>query len=446
MFSVSGAARIRFLLAVVSLTLLLTATGCLDVKIGDKTYPKDTEYLTVTDNNIEDYAVFNRFDKLKTLDLTSIDISPAEFDSISSKVKDSVQILWNVPLGNRKFPNFTRSLDISPELNLTDAAALRYFVNLNAVTVTSIPPSELLAKICGTVREVNPQAVINCSTSVYGVEVDSETELLDLNALPIDDLTELDYLLTALPNIKTAEICSCVLDHEVIAALRDKHPDCKVVWTIRFNKYVVRTDAQVFSILGKMKYMDLTSEALSPLFRYCTDMRALDLGHCNISDLSEMTHMKHLHTLILADNSVKDVSPLAQLPELNYIEIQYNKIKDATPFGELANLEDLYIVENHGLKNISVVTNCKKLKKLDYCACGIGGSEYYNIKKVLPDCNINRTYLGGGNLRYWRAFNEKNKKIREAFAHWKTVKEFPDWQNEVLWERDVYDFSGQKAE
>ena len=177
MFSVSGAARIRFLLAVVSLTLLLTATGCLDVKIGDKTYPKDTEYLTVTDNNIEDYAVFNRFDKLKTLDLTSIDISPAEFDSISSKVKDSVQILWNVPLGNRKFPNFTRSLDISPELNLTDAAALRYFVNLNAVTVTSIPPSELLAKICGTVREVNPQAVINCSTSVYGVEVDSETEL-----------------------------------------------------------------------------------------------------------------------------------------------------------------------------------------------------------------------------------------------------------------------------
>ena len=434
------------ILSVISFSMILLVTGCFDVRVNGKSYPKETEYFTVTDKNIEDYSIFNKFDHLKTLDLTSIDISPSEYDSISSKVNDRTVILWNVPLGNKKFSNISRTLDISPDLNITDASVIKYFISLNSVKISSIPSSELLLNICKSAREVNPDVVINCSTSVYGVDVGSETDFLDLNAVEIDDLTELDCLLGAMPNIKTVEICSCKLENEVIAALKDKYPDRKIVWAIRISKNVIRTDAQVFSILGKMKYNDLTSEAFSPLFRYCTELRALDLGHCNVSDLSEITNLKHLHTLILADNSVSDVSPLAELKELVYIEIQYNKIKDATPFGELPNLEDLYIVHNSGLRNITALANCKKLKRAQFAACHINMAEYSSLRKQVPeDCHLTFEDYGVMTLTHWRVYHDKNRKIREAFANWKNVKEYLSWDNAVLWDRNAYDFTSKKS-
>ena len=439
--SMAAGTRLRLWMAVLSFSAVFIVTGCFDVKINGQTYPKETEYFTVTDKNIEDYSVFNKFTDLKTLDLLSVDISASEYDSIASKVNDGTFILWNVPFGNTKVSNISHTLDISPELQLTDTTVFRYFTELSRVNISSIPASRQLMDICNAAREANPDVIISCNTSVYGVDAGSEISFLDLNDIEIEDLSELDYALTALPNIKTVEICSCKLENETIAAFRDRYPDRKIVWAIRIPHFVVRTDAQVFSILGKMKYHDLTSEAFSPIFRYYTELRALDLGHCAVSDLSEITNLKHLHTLILADNSVSDASPLTELKNLNYIEIQYNKIKDATPFGQLAELEDFYIVHNSGLKNILEIANCKKLNRADFSACGIGVYEYGQLRKMVPEgCYLKREDVGD-NLRQWRAYNEKNACIRKAFGNWKNVKEFPDWNTTVLWDRDVYAFT-----
>lgn len=184
-----------------------------------------------------------------------------------------------------------------------------------------------------------------------------------------------------------------------------------------------------------MKYYDFTSEVASPIFKYCTELRALDLGHNNLTDISEITNLKHLHTLILADNAISDISPLAELKDLNYIELQANKIKDAAPLGELPLLEDLYIVKNSKIQNIVSVGKCTKIHKLYISSCGITGNEIWELKKVIPkDCEFRY-----GQHYYWRG-DEKNTYIRRAFSNWKKVKEFPEWKNIVFSDTDLYAF------
>lgn len=423
-----------YLFSLTSVIIMLLLTGCFDVKINGESYSRDIVSFTVTDK-IEDYSVFNKFKQLKTLDLTAVDLSLSEYDNISAQLENQVDILWNVPVGNEKVSNKVAELEITPELNITDVSFFNYLPNLNSLTISSIKSSPFLHDIVNAAKAVNPDIAIKCSTSVYGVDIDNDTEFLDLNTIPIDDLTELDVALGIFPNIKTVEICSCTLDNETIAALRDKYPDKKIVWLIKVSRFSIRTDAQVFSTLGKMKYYDFTSEVASPIFKYCTELRALDLGHNNLTDISEITNLKHLHTLILADNAISDISPLAELKDLNYIELQANKIKDAAPLGELPLLEDLYIVKNSKIQNIVSVGKCTKIHKLYISSCGITGNEIWELKKVIPkDCEFRY-----GQHYYWRG-DEKNTYIRRAFSNWKKVKEFPEWRNIVFSDTDLYAF------
>ena len=133
--SMAAGTRLRLWMAVLSFSAVFIVTGCFDVKINGQTYPKETEYFTVTDKNIEDYSVFNKFTDLKTLDLLSVDISASEYDSIASKVNDGTFILWNVPFGNTKVSNISHTLDISPELQLTDTQPGKYFFHSGFQTI-----------------------------------------------------------------------------------------------------------------------------------------------------------------------------------------------------------------------------------------------------------------------------------------------------------------------
>ena len=230
-------------------------------------------------------------------------------------------------------------------------------------------------------RECFPDIKINCKTSVYGVEFSSDTEMLDLNAIDITDLSDLDLTISLFPNLKSVEICSCRLDNEVIAALNDKYPDTKVVWLLKIERYSIRTDVQVFSTLSPTAKKLIFDKTALPIFKYCTDLRALDIGHNGISDLRPLTNLKKLHTLILADNYLTDISPLTELNELNYVEFQVNQIKDISPLSELPLMSDVKIDRNDGLKNITSLTKCKNLKKLFCSQCRVSNAEIAELKQ-----------------------------------------------------------------
>ena len=214
-------------------------------------------------------------------------------------------------------------------------------------------------------------------------------------------------------------------------ALREQYPDVKFVWTIQVLKYKLRTDIQVFSTLASDFTRPGNSQNLAPLFKYCTELRALDLGHMAITDISEMRNLKKLHTLILADNRISDITPLADLKELEYIEIFFNRLTDVSAFTELPKLQDLNICYNPGVTNPTVLTNCKSIKMLYMSHCGLDENEIAAIKKGIPEgCDFDYTCANAVYNGKWRTTkNARNTKVREAFKNWRKVKEYPTWDN-----------------
>ncbi len=422
--------RWLFLLFAVASSVILISlfTSCSDVSVNGVSYPQTTTELTLTDK-MEDYSVLTKLENLHTLDLSSLELTADEYDLIASKVGENVRIIWNVPVGDKKVPCSTEELELTPEWNLTDASFMPYLKNLKTLTLSSIEVSPLLQEIYHAAHEINPDMNISCKTSVYGVELDNTTDFLDLNDIKITDLTDLDIAMELFPELKTVEICSCELDNETIAALRDKYPDKKLVWLIKFHYYAVRTDAQVFSTLANDGKFSVTSEMISPLFRYCTDLRALDVGHESLTDISEITNLKKLHTLILAFNKITDISPLAELKELKYAELQCNKIADASPLAEIPSIEAIYIGYNSGIKNVGELARCKNLKRLFLYRSAVSKYDIWKVCEGLPGCKVCNDY---------RVRWKKNFDIYLAFYRWKQVKEYETQDNIVYWDREVY--------
>ena len=418
------------------LFLLALLAGCCtrqtsQIAIAGVNYPADATEITVQKLDAEDYAVFSQFENLEVLDISSVDISFEAYEQLTSQLRDGITVRWSVPFNGAKMPSSSTELTLSGDISSEDARAIKYFSQLSRLTIRDAEVTENLYTVIKTSTEMNPSLQLDCTANIYGVSFDYATELLNLNNIPIQSPDKLCLALEIFPNIKTVEMCDCGLRNEIMQGLREEYPAIKFVWMISFLKYKVRTDIQVFSTLAVNLNRPGNSTTFSPLFKYCTELRALDLGHMAITDISEITNLKKLHTLILADNRISDISPLAELKELEYIELFFNRISDISPLLALPKLEDLNICYNRRLKNPTDLTQCRTLKKLYISNCNLDQNEIATLRSGLPEgCELNTT---AGNAVYnagWRTKkNPRNTKIREAFKNWRKVKEYPTWDN-----------------
>ena len=416
-------------------TILLFTTGCRElfdssVTISGIRYPSDTETIVLSDYDSDDFSTFSRLKKLKTLDVTALDISAKEFGAIRSQLAPDVEVIWSVPLSAGKQSSRSEELTLSGAVTDQDAYAIKYFSDLKRLTVNKAEVDDNLSTLLTAVSENHPDIDLRCSATIYGVEFDNSTERLNLNNIPIQSPDRLCLAIELFPKIKTIEMCDCGLSNEIMQGLREEYPEITFVWTIRVLNSKIRTDAQVFSTLATNFSKPGNTETFLPIFRYCTELRALDLGHMAITDISEIRNLKKLHTLILADNYITDISPLTDLKDLVYLELFQNRIQDVSPLLELPNLEDLNLCYNGRMENPTVLTGCTKLKRLYISYCSLDSNEISQLRNGIPsDCEFNYT-APNCVLSGWRTkANARNTKIREAFKNWKKVKEYPTWDN-----------------
>ena len=415
---------------------VLALSGCSlfegpKIDISGTEYPANSTELTVQTLDSDDYSVFNQFEKLEVLDVSAVDLSPEDYQRLSKQVGNNVKVIWSVPVNDEKIKSNSSEVKLSGEISDEVITSLGYFKDLKTLTISDVPIGEELKQLMAAAKEVNPNVTFGCKVNIYGVEYDNSSDTLFLNDKKIKSLDNVHLAIELFPNLKTIEMCECGVSNEKMQKLREQYPNVKFVWTVKVLSYKLRTDIQVFSTLASDFSRPGNSQNLYPLFKYCTELRALDLGHMAITDISEMRNLKKLHTLILADNRVSDITPLADLKELEYIEIFFNRLVDVSPFVELPKLEDLNICYNKGVRNPTVLTQCKSLKKLYISHCGLDENEIATLKQGLPEgCDFNYTaensvYNGG-----WRTTkNARNTKVREAFKNWKKVKEYPTWDN-----------------
>ena len=322
-----------------------------EIELGNKYYSSDIQVLELNDvaDPAELLEKLEAFTGLKKVSITGSALSIDDQLALVEKYP-ALKYEWVVDLRSFKVPCETRELDYTgikgADLDqLIKCAPL--LGDLKKIDFTGCGYSNSSMK---RVADAYPGADVIWEFFIYGKEVSSLSEEIDLSGMEIEDTSEIENALPYLKNLKKVIMSDCGIGDEEMDALNRKYDDVRFIWTVYFGRhYYLRTDATMFIASLFRGYAenpaDLTDENIVPL-KYCIDMEALDLGHMYFSNVDFCSEMKNLKWLIIAMSRVNDISGLANCTELFYLEMFLCPVQDLSP-----------------------LLNCKKLRHLNICQC-----------------------------------------------------------------------------
>lgn len=184
-------------------------------------------------------------------------------------------------------------------------------------------------------------------TSTWGeLTFSDDAESLDLTVREAGTtIKELEAIVKLCPNLKYVDNSHKYFpsNNEMFSIMK-KYPDIHFDWQVKLGSaYHVSTKATTFST---MNHIDASTKLRSKdleLLKYCPNLKALDLGHNNVTSLDFLQYTPNLELLIIADNKVTDITPVGKLKHLQYLEIFKNHITDLSPLAECTELLDLNI-------------------------------------------------------------------------------------------------------
>lgn len=280
-------------------------------------------------------------------------------------------------------------------------------------------------------RKARPDCEIVWQLELFGQTIDGQSEELTVSGDGAAE--ELEEALKWLPELKKLDIKAMSLENEAAQRLIEAHPELEIVWTVNVGPWRVPSDATCFSTLQSAPPATrYTSEDFAPLFEYCTELVALDLGHNDLTDISGLTNLKKLKVLILIDNpNLEDMSPIGELEGLEYLEFFLNKkVEDMSCLSRLVNMVDLNLSYSPALDNIDFLENMPKLKRAWLRGCSIPTELWNQAKEEYPEVEFTFWHASSvsSTCGSWRA-DERNVAIRQAFTNWKYVSDFNSWDD-----------------
>lgn len=243
-----------------------------------------------------------------------------------------------------------------------------------------------------------------------GVTVPDDAVCVDFGDTPVRDLTALAAFLEELPNVTRVDMYANEMRKADCDALAERFPQIRWGWTLviqaRDHRHLIRTDADAFSTLHNNKSTQHNSEDFA-ILKYCWNLKALDIGHNNATDIEWIRSLTELRVLIIACNHVEDISPLADLRKLEYAELFNNRIEDLTPLAGLTRLLDLNICFNR-VHDWSPIMGLTQLQRLWCYRSGwywrnveIPKDVVRSLKAALPNTQVDSThYSTAGTWRY----------------------------------------------
>ena len=309
-----------------------------------------------------------------------------------------------------------------------DIAALSEYKNLQYVNADACSDYAALYAL----KLERPELTVEWNASVAGISVSSLDTGIDLAGCTIDDIEQLETELMYLPCLERVYLIDSSLDDGQCRALADDLPQIKFVWMLNFAEWTVRTDITCFSSLRDPYVSRRHSDsALAPLFKYCDELVALDLGHNDLSDLTPIGELTSLKYLILADNGeIRDISPLAKLTELEYLELfMCYYVKDYSPLCGLSHMKAINLCHNSNVGTLSFAEDMPELEMLWIMGCSIPGEDVQACRELHPDAQIvtstgSVSATDGG----WR-LSDMNVALRNAFSNWRTVDRLVSWDD-----------------
>ena len=267
------------------------------------------------------------------------------------------------------------------------------------------------------------------------ITVPADAEYVDLGELTVPysdgDYARLYQFIESLPNLKKMDMFATDIRKPQIETLVEKFPDVEFGWTMVIpcvnhsnpgrNLHRIRTDATAFSTYHNSYCTLHTNEDIS-ILKYCKNLKALDLGHNRITDLSFLYDHPDLRVLILGRNDyITDITPVGSLAELEYLEIFSNRITDISPLLNCTKLLDLSLCNNL-IEDLSPLFEMKSLRRLWLWKWNRNAPSAYlpkdleaQLREALPDCliNTNSDPSQGG----WRDKGTRYDTISQMFKY-----------------------------
>ena len=318
--------------------------------------------------------------------LSSCDNNPSDVPSHLISIQDTQEGISTVA----PIDKIVYELDIKEDG--ADYNTLRSAIEENsALKLLRAENVTLTAKEYISLAQINKASPTQILTKVKLGEVtlDLTQESIDISNSQIQDKGAFDSLLGVIPDGRKIIMCDCNYTNEEMGALRERHPHVKLVWKLYLGeKWTLRTDDEAFSVMiYNYDYTRMTSADIE-ILKYCTDMKALDLGHQAITDLSVIGEMTELRVLILADNKISDLTPIAKLTKLEYLELFVNRIQDVSPIAACTSLLDLNIGWNRSIKDISSLYQLERIERLWLPTTNVPASKRDEIKESFPSAKI----------------------------------------------------------
>lgn len=267
-----------------------------------------------------------------------------------------------------------------------------------------------------TETQTQPAAPVS-SVTYRGKTFSTSQQELNLSGFKMknEDLPALKELAAKFPNLQKIVLCDCGLSNETLAAFQNEMNGVRVVWRVKLGtQWSLRTDAVAFSVLiMNYKHVRMTSKDLEVL-KYCPDLLALDLGHQALTDLSKIPeYLPELRLLIIADNQVSDLSPLANLKHLHYLEIFVNRVKDLSPLADLRELVDVNISYNP-ISDITPLLNSPMMQRIWLESTKVDQSGVDALRAAYPEAKI--VNIGKGSVdQGWRYGNARYEQMMDMW-------------------------------
>ena len=294
--------------------------------------------------------------------------------------------------------------------------ALARFSNLSSIDATRSHEYDALLQL----QEKLPRCSIRWNYEFQGQSYPNTTR-----ALKVSSLAGLEDAIRYLPRLQYVDLIDTNATVEDLDRYDAIHPGLFYYWSFLFDNIRIRTDIQVFSTLRNGSDHRYTAEELYPILKYCRHLRALDLGHNALTDISLIGELRDLEVLILADNPITDASPLGKLTKLSYLELPMcSEIQDFSFLNTLTRLQELNLCYASACTSLSFLENMPGLTFGSFKYSGISSEEFVDWQARLPEATL--VFWDGEYDSYssgWRD-TERYHQISHAFSHWRNVTDY----------------------
>lgn len=354
------------------------------VNIDGKTYDSQLTQLTLEETDEHTQALYAALRNLKLLDMTACEVSQDTFMTLAKAMPECL-IIMRTTICGVEYTTDSKVLKYQGEVTAADADRVELFKNLASVDLRDCSNPQIFDEFLSS----HPSVKLVESVDLLGKKFGSEDELIDLRGqkYTLNEVkAALEETLPKLKSVKKIDMCGCGLSDKEMEQLCSEYPDIKFVWMLHLVKWDIRTDAVIFSALNSNGNEIYNQNDYAPIFKYCTDLRALDLGHSIITDISAISSLKKLRAVIFTDNKIKDISSFAELKDLEFIEMNAtNKVGSLEPLRGLQNLRYVNFWGSVGITDLSPLYDHEKLE-IAIFERSIESDEQERFKNSNPNC------------------------------------------------------------